>query len=301
MRSIYFKFDSRVTSRGRVDPFSSHRRVIEMDHSFAHHQETALFIAAKEGKLNVVRFLVGKGAALEKANSTGWTPLIIASRNGHLEVVRYLLEQGANSKAGTIGWTPLHHAAHGNHLNVARLLVEYGVDLNTNLEMANIGGETPLINAARMGYLDFVRFLVEQGADIDKADNGGLTPLIHASRSGYGVIRKQRFLEVTRYLLEQGANRDKTDNTGKTPLHWAALHGQLEAAKLLMVYGADLNARDNRGWRAELLGLIFFYKLFQRFFNTTITYLNDTFIGRFPSFLDKSLISGINLSSYQSK
>ena len=30
-----------------------------------------------------------------------------------------------------------------------------------------------------------------------------------------------------------------------TPLHGAAANGQLETAKLLMVYGADLNAKDN--------------------------------------------------------
>ena len=44
---------------------------------------------------------------------------------------------------------------------------------------------------------------------------------------------------------EQGANRDKADNGGYTSLHWAAHEGHLEIAKLLMVYGADLNARNN--------------------------------------------------------
>ena len=47
--------------------------------------------------------------------------------------------------------------------------------------------------------------------------------------------------------LEQGANRDKTANNGYTSLHWAAAYGHLETAKLLMVYGLDLNARDNAG------------------------------------------------------
>ena len=52
---------------------------------------------------------------------------------------------------------------------------------------------------------------------------------------------------MTRYLLEQGANRDKANDGGYTSLHIAAWNGHLEIAKLLMVYGADLNARTNDG------------------------------------------------------
>ena len=52
---------------------------------------------------------------------------------------------------------------------------------------------------------------------------------------------------MTRYLLEQGANRDKEANDGWTPLHFAAFHNRLEIAKLLMVYGADLNTRNDDG------------------------------------------------------
>ena len=54
-------------------------------------------------------------------------------------------------------------------------------------------------------------------------------------------------MEVARYLLEQGANRDKTDIDDWTSLHFAAQYGHLEIAKLLMVYGADLNARTVGG------------------------------------------------------
>ena len=35
-----------------------------------------------------------------------------------------------------------------------------------------------------------------------------------------------------------------TDNENRTSLHCAAENGHLEITKLLMVYGADLNARD---------------------------------------------------------
>ena len=60
-------------------------------------------------------------------------------------------------------------------------------------------------------------------------------------------------LDIATYLLELGANRDKARNDdysgygGYTSLHLAADGGHLEIAKLLMVYGADLNARATNG------------------------------------------------------
>ena len=47
--------------------------------------------------------------------------------------------------------------------------------------------------------------------------------------------------------MEQGGGTDKTPCDGWTLLHLAANHGHLETSKLLMVYGADLNARNSDG------------------------------------------------------
>ena len=47
-----------------------------------------LFIAADEGRLEVVRFLVESGANKDQgATNDGTTPLYIAAHEGHLEVV----------------------------------------------------------------------------------------------------------------------------------------------------------------------------------------------------------------------
>ena len=49
-------------------------------------------------------------------------------------------------------------------------------------------------------------------------------------------------------FLEQGADRDKASNFDRyTSLHIAADRGHLDIAKLLMVYGEDLNARTSNG------------------------------------------------------
>ena len=100
-----------------------------------------LYDAARDGDLERVKVLVEQRADMEKASSSGWTPLIVASYWGRLEVVRYLLEQGANrDKATNSGWTSLHYAARNGHLEIAKLLMVYGADLNAR----NNRGELPI-------------------------------------------------------------------------------------------------------------------------------------------------------------
>ena len=61
---------------------------------------TPLQIAALEGFLDIVRFLLEKGAEVDTRNIDKESPLIDAVENGHLEVVKLLLEYGANPRLG---------------------------------------------------------------------------------------------------------------------------------------------------------------------------------------------------------
>ena len=134
----------------------------------------------------------------------------------------------------------LYQAAETGDLERVRELVEQGADKEETCKKETCKDRTPLFIASRNGHLAVVRYLVEQEADVERVNNSnGWTPLITSSYSCR--------TEVVRYLLEQGANRDKAANDGMTSLHLAALKGNIEIAKLLMLYGADLNARTNAG------------------------------------------------------
>ena len=121
-------------------------------------------------------------------------------------------------------------------MDIVRYLVEQGADKDS----VDSDGDTPLITAIQSQCFDVVWFLLEQGADIERAAVNSWTPLLYASSLASGF-------ELARYLLEQGVDRDKADNEGCTPLHIAAEQGRLETTKLLMVYGAALNARNKWG------------------------------------------------------
>lgn len=54
--------------------------------------------ACTEGCLEVIRFLVAKGANINAVDLSGCTPLLIASQYGHADVVAYLVKMRADTK-----------------------------------------------------------------------------------------------------------------------------------------------------------------------------------------------------------
>jgi hypothetical protein len=74
-----------------------------------------LYIAAKQGDQAAVWGLVAAGAEVDKANTSGETPLHAAAEMGHEAAARALVASGAAvdsvTRSGHGGWTPLHAAA----------------------------------------------------------------------------------------------------------------------------------------------------------------------------------------------
>ena len=60
---------------------------------------TPLHCACKKGHLQVVEYLISKGADIEATNEDGWTPLHYALWYGQSDIENYLVSKGANQKA----------------------------------------------------------------------------------------------------------------------------------------------------------------------------------------------------------
>ena len=58
-----------------------------------------LWVAAAAGHLNIVRFLILRGASVNCTTKTNSTPLRAACCDGHFEIVQYLIEHGAGNYA----------------------------------------------------------------------------------------------------------------------------------------------------------------------------------------------------------
>ncbi|XP_006107625.1 tonsoku-like protein [Myotis lucifugus] len=95
--------------------------------------ETLLHRACIEGQLHRVQDLVRQGHPLSPRDYCGWTPLHEACNYGHLDIVRFLLDHGAAvddpGGQGCEGITPLHDALNCGHFEVAELLIERGASV----------------------------------------------------------------------------------------------------------------------------------------------------------------------------
>jgi ankyrin repeat protein len=84
-----------------------------------------IWLAAREGDLGEIERLVGEDPdQLDAGDGYGWTPLMVAAAEGHVGVVRWLLDKGAAiNERDRDGFTALWIAGCHGQSPVVRLLV----------------------------------------------------------------------------------------------------------------------------------------------------------------------------------
>lgn len=169
----------------------------------------SLMKAAEFGFLNVVKYLCN---VLHDNNadivSASWA-MTDAARNGHLEVVKYLVGRG-DVNINDCHSFALRTAAHHGHLDVVIFLCEHGADVSAYshqvLSEAAYNGHTNILqyllhnhvftlrsknealqSAARHGRLGPVKLLVANGADVH--DDDELAVRFAAMNDHYHVVK----------------------------------------------------------------------------------------------------------------
>ncbi|CAK9041773.1 unnamed protein product [Durusdinium trenchii] len=150
--------------------------------------ETVLIWASKEGRLELCRWLCGRGSAANAVDAYGNTALLWAIREGHVDVVRWLLTRDVDLEAvDPDGCTALAWAAKRGRTEMAEALLEHGAWVNSK----DKHGYTPLVWAAKTGDMITVKLLIEKGADLLGATSNG-TPYFKVSN--YANINEYIFL-----------------------------------------------------------------------------------------------------------
>lgn len=182
-------------------------------------ETTALQMAAANGQEQVVRLLLMKGAALDKANMAGWTPLMQSCRHGHTNVVALLLQNKADINAlNRLGASALTIASRGGHLQIVRLLLDSGAESNRQGKDCEI---TPLMSAAQNGHDSVLRLLLDRGYEVNyQTPSNGLTPLMAAAQNGH--------MTTAQVLIERGGDPNLTDINNRTALEIATIRGKRE-------------------------------------------------------------------------
>ncbi|MYB51832.1 MAG: hypothetical protein F4X77_06475 [Acidobacteriia bacterium] len=250
---------------------------------------TPFLLSVREGQLDVVHAFIEAGvdvnAMMQPAE--GWKvrggpqalcPLQLAVRNGHFELAIALVDAGADPNDVRTGFTALHlipgvRKPDSNDLNdgappmgagrlssahFVREIVKRGAHVNfrlprgtqglpgttSRIATAGAAGATPLLLAADRSDVPLMRLLLELGGDPLLPNFNNTTPLMVAA--GVGTTspdqeagQESEALEAVKLLLDLGADLNTVDSNGDTAMHGAAYNAYPLVASLLAARGAD--------------------------------------------------------------
>lgn len=114
--------------------------------------------------------------------------LIVAAHEGDMETVKYLMDIGVNvnTKSKNGGLTALMAATMNSNKKIMGLLLERGADVNVKTE----DGYTALMMASNQGDIDIVKLLLNKGADVHANSTSGLNVFDIASENSNPEIMK---------------------------------------------------------------------------------------------------------------
>ena len=172
----------------------------------------------KPNNVEMARVLIEAGAEINQA-------LVATASIDNRAVAELLLDHGA-SIDGTGGWSPIEEALYWNSRDVLALLLERGAAVQ-NLRIA-----------AGLGRTD----LIEEYFNAD----GSLKPeagKINWPWGGLETIARSNFDEASKQKLADRVNEWSQDRQGiiNNAFVYACMHGHIEAAKLLLEKGAEIN------------------------------------------------------------
>ena len=248
----------------------------------AHGGSTALLFAARQGDMESVKILAEAGAGLNEQDADGSTALVLATINTHYDIAAYLLEKGADpNRADKDGRTPLYAAADMHSLDTSviparketdkltsmdliKLLVDHKANVNAQLK-GKVGGKayldggdttlnagtTPFVRAARGADLEVMHFLLDHGADPNLKLDDKNTAIMIAAGIGYreGKTRgaESDAIEAIKLCMARGGDINAVSDRGDTALHGAANRGANDIVRFLVASGSKLDVKNKQG------------------------------------------------------
>ncbi|MCT4628625.1 ankyrin repeat domain-containing protein [Winogradskyella sp.] len=211
-----------------------------------HDGRTYIFWAAYKDNLEMMEYLVGKGAKTDIIDSHGYSVLNFAAVTGQTNTKLYdfLIRHGANPI------TEKNHDGANALLLVAPFLkdenlVSYLVSFEVDLKSTDNNGNGIFSYAAKGGNIKILDWLIEQGVPYKNLNKKGGNAIMLASQ---GTRRKKNTLSTYEYLERKGLTVNIIGDEGRNPLHSIAYDVEdLNIFKFFLKKGVDINKQDENG------------------------------------------------------
>jgi uncharacterized protein len=246
---------------------------------------SALHYAARDGYFDIVRTLVAAHADVNQFEANGISPMLSAISNDHVDIAQYLLDHGADPNPFDVwGRTALFEAVAVRDLEVnktedngvdrpamlglIRALLDHGANPNprtleqlpmrrwimfvNDISWVDFSGQTPFVRAALSGDITVMRLLLEHGANPNIATYEGTTALMAAAGINWAETQtytesKEHLLDAVKLCLELGADVNAANSMGLTAAIGAINRGSNVILSYLVEHGARLDIKDKEG------------------------------------------------------
>lgn len=189
---------------------------------------TLIEIAANNKAIEVVDFLIKRGAVVYSCSEKHWNTLMeFSAAYDYLDTIKCLLKNGYDRET-FLKDNSLIIAAVNNFPDIIKFLIEQGKDI----DQADSCGFNALRMGAQENSVECVKLLCELGANVDPQTECD-TPLYSATAEGN--------LEVVKILIKYGANVNYKNEFGTTPLRIAKTYKHKNIAEYLLAHGAKIN------------------------------------------------------------
>jgi ankyrin repeat protein len=199
-----------------------------------------IHLAIAKAKIEVLRFIIERGADLHVRNDEGRTPLLDCFELDHDDYAKILLDAGAKPDVCaaaayglsdqleqilrndpttandlSTGNSPLGWSVFGRQPRSATILFEHGAIVDRPPYDAHAWGPTSMVASTLVTPV-----LLQHGADPNWRDDNGNTP-IHRVIMSRLTLDPAKFIQL---LLDFGADPALRNRDGRTPLEEALLH-----------------------------------------------------------------------------
>jgi ankyrin repeat protein len=207
---------------------------------------TILHHAVSGNQIDVVKYLLSQGAEPDTAypQAGNETPLHIAASKGYLDIAKVLIDSGARVDArDSTGAKPIDKAAD----DATRALLQ---PYDNKISLIS-----DFFAAIKAGEVEKVEDFLKRGIDPNQKDPSenkfgvvcGISPLC------YAMDNQERGRQLAEVLLRHGADPNIRRNAGISALHDAAMNGRADIAELLIEQGAEVDVRDDSGYKSTPL------------------------------------------------